>query len=49
MYEYGWDVDRGILLSERVRDVCTYPDFSAQALGVAISGIIMTILFKLFG
>ena len=58
MYEYEYDIERGIELTssnkqfknldDRVLDSINYPDFSSQAVGIAIGGILLALLFKLF-
>jgi len=48
MYEYESDIERGVLIGG-VRDISNYPDFSSQLLGMAMSGILTSVLFKLFG
>jgi hypothetical protein len=54
MHEYEYDIERGIKLNRlngksNTIDSIAYPDFSTQAVGMAMGGIIATLLFKLFG
>lgn len=59
MNEYEDDIERGIFIdfrkigdstrTECIRDISNYPDFSAQLLGIALSGLLYSIVFKLFG
>ncbi|ELA41744.1 uncharacterized protein VICG_01248 [Vittaforma corneae ATCC 50505] len=57
MHEYEDDIERGIEIGVRdgngniqlIRDISSYPDFSAQLMGIAISGLLYSLMFKLFG
>lgn len=51
MYEYDENIEKGIVIAGKndISDVTNYPDFSAQILGISISGILFILLFKLFG
>lgn len=51
MYEYDENIQKGIIIAGKnnLVDVNNYPDFSAQILGISISGILFILLFKLFG
>jgi hypothetical protein len=52
MHEYEDYIERGIIIevdNEEIRDIHNYPDFSAQLMGIALSGFLYSILFKLFG
>lgn len=48
MHEYENDIERGVLIGG-VRDVSNYPDFSSQILGMAMPGLLVSVMFKLFG
>lgn len=48
MYEYESDIERGVLI-DGVRDISNYPDFSAQIMFTAVSGMLWPLMFKLFG
>lgn len=57
MHEYAYDIERGlelasdydnISLDDRVLDSIAYPDLSSQAVGMAMGGILLALLFKLF-
>lgn len=51
MFEYEYDIERGIWIEgdTRIQDLSNYPDFSAQTLGVGLGGLLIAVLFKLFG
>lgn len=51
MFEYEYDIEKGILIEgcEKLLDLSNYPDFSAQTLGIGLGGLLVAVLFKLFG
>lgn len=56
MHEYEDDIERGIEISVEddgcvtiLRDISSYPDFSAQLMGIAFSGLLYSLMFKMFG
>lgn len=50
-FEYEYDIERGIWIGGdlKMQDLSNYPDFSAQALGIGLGGLLIAVLFKLFG
>lgn len=52
MYEYEDDIERGIdiIINDdiTIKDISNYPDFSAQLIGIALTGFLYSIMFKLF-
>lgn len=49
----AYDIERGILIelgdNQYIRDVSVHGDFSARYLGIASAGIVLSVLFRLFG
>lgn len=48
MHEYEYNIERGIEIEKDIYDSINYPDFSSQAVGIALSGILLSLLYKLF-